>query len=93
MAWWGSFKAVPTTTLDRHEMNRGLRWHRILVLGGVILGLLGCGSDRDSTRGVEDAQVVIAAASDLRFAFTDLENNLKRPQALLQLFRLVLLAN
>lgn len=68
----GSFKAVPTTTFDSHEMNRGPRWHRILVLGGVILGLLGCGSDPDSSRGVEDPQVVIAAASDLRFAFTDL---------------------
>jgi molybdate transport system substrate-binding protein len=67
----GSFKAVASTTFYMHEVARAHRWFRLLVLVGVILGLSGCSASSNSSEN-HTSQVVIAAASDLRFAFTDL---------------------
>lgn len=68
----GSFKAVPSTTSNTHDLIRGSLWPRILVLGGVLLGLSGCSSGASNSDKDATTSVVIAAASDLRFAFTDL---------------------
>jgi molybdate transport system substrate-binding protein len=54
-----------------HEVARAHRWFRLLLLVGVILGLSGCSASSNSSEN-HTSQVVIAAASDLRFAFTDL---------------------
>jgi molybdate transport system substrate-binding protein len=47
-------------------------WWRILVAAGVVTVLSACGGDANPTDGSQAPQVVVAAASDLRFAFTDL---------------------
>ena len=47
-------------------------WWRILVAAGVVTVLSACGGDANPTDGSQASQVVVAAASDLRFAFTDL---------------------
>lgn len=62
---------MASTTFYLHEAARAHRWFRLLVLVGVILGLSGCSASSDSSEN-HTSQVVIAAASDLRFAFTGL---------------------
>jgi molybdate transport system substrate-binding protein len=68
----GSFKAMPSTTFHKHDVTQGRFWYRILVIGGVLLGFSGCSSGANNSAENATTSVVIAAASDLRFAFTDL---------------------
>lgn len=67
-----SFKAMASNKRS-HEFGVGRRSLRLIILVtcGTLLGLSGCGL-ANSGSNVEGEQVLIAAASDLRFAFTDL---------------------
>lgn len=63
---------MPSTTSNKRDVIRGPLWQRILVVGGALLGLAGCSSGANNSDEHTTASVIIAAASDLRFAFTDL---------------------
>lgn len=67
-----SFKAVASSRSYREHRGRVTSWLRVLAFGGAFLALSGCGGESDGAHSDGSSQVVIAAASDLRFAFTDL---------------------
>ena len=68
-----SFKAVAS---NKRSIERGVGQSplglRILAICAVVLGFSGCGPANNGSNGTGAGQVVIAAASDLRVAFTDL---------------------
>lgn len=67
-----SFKAVASSRSYRQHGLRVSLWLRVLALGAVFLAVSGCGVESDGAQNEGPSQVIIAAASDLRFAFTDL---------------------
>ena len=67
-----SFKAVASSRYYREHRGRVPSWLRVLAFGAVFLAVSGCGVESDGAQNDGTSQVVIAAASDLRFAFTDI---------------------
>jgi molybdate transport system substrate-binding protein len=73
-----SFKAVANMGLNRSEGARLSLWCRTLVGAGIVIAVSACGGHNKPADGPQASKVLVAAASDLRFAFTDLGERFKQ---------------
>jgi len=73
-----SFKAVANRGLNRSVGARLSLWCRTLVGAGIVIAVSACGGHNKPADGPQASKVLVAAASDLRFAFTDLGERFKQ---------------
>jgi molybdate transport system substrate-binding protein len=73
-----SFKAVANMGLNRSVGARLSLWCRTLVGAGIVIAVSACGGHNKPADGPQASKVLVAAASDLRFAFTDLGERFKQ---------------